>query len=519
MIIFIRYFLLLAYVIANNYFSIIIIDVEPCGSQTFHNEYLLPTPVSNSLRIITFDTDAQKIQQIDFLAFNHRSIEWSHFKLTTCTIEFLPSDMKNFRIIPAGEFRGIIRKCGVFDSNLSVVDLFYLDKTRPTLKGIICVDFPPAGSFADFQTDLNRHDILEQCKQQKINEIEDEIRKLDNKDPPHQYTLSHSKASTDKYKKAQTQLQKNVQKRNRLREEKEKICSGAQRINRTNLTSGGLNVLLHRNDRGQQYQQRVSFDNNSSLDEFCELACDLTMMCQAFTKLEGKYAGIKGFDGLYMRDNIIIAAESKFWATPPTLHTVISEKIIPKFDFLHSGAIKHIIEQSREEIQKAYRINQIYMLPYTMLSSGRIDCRLEHFTGEITFPRSSVEGESSKLLIEQGKASLESNSEISSNIAFSSATEVIGEATPVKNPTRADLSDYTSPETTSAFPSLIDTEAKLTPESHEKDRKEYLRTFIDKYIADTGSTIGEAQLLLISILEERSLEQDKAKRNLLTELS
>ncbi len=67
MIIFIRYLILLTYIGANNCFSIISIDIEPYDKRAiFYDQAQQSVAVTSSLRVLTFDTDAQRITRIDF---------------------------------------------------------------------------------------------------------------------------------------------------------------------------------------------------------------------------------------------------------------------------------------------------------------------------------------------------------------------------------------------------------------------------------------------------------------------
>ena len=168
------------------------------------------------------------------------------------------------------------------------------------------------------------------------------------------------------------------------------IQTNVKNTNRRGTNPATSNALIHWNVCEKRQPALTSLETINKSGELCELACDLTMMAQKFVKLDGKYGGNKGFDGLYKGDDIIVAAESKHWGSPPTLHTVIAEKIIPKFDFVHSGAIKHINEKSVNKISAAYEDKKVYMLAYAMLADGQIDCRLEHFIGDIKFPQTLV---------------------------------------------------------------------------------------------------------------------------------
>ncbi len=230
------------------------------------------------------------------------------------------------------------------------------------------------------------------------------------------------------------------------------------------------------------------------------------MMEQRFVKLDGKYGGNKGFDGLYMRDNIIIAAESKFWGTPPTLHTVISEKIIPKFDFAHSGAIKHIRKETQDKIEIGYKAQQIYTLPYAMLANWQVDCRLEHFTGEINFPQPILE----ENLRTPAKSEIKKEEQTTANqhqspsvaTALDVAAAFPAGAPTVKNrPTNVEASDEEKTsehqEPTAPFIKTADYDiSTLTPQSDKKDMQKVLGNLLSSFMEQTCMPSAELKAML-----------------------
>lgn len=517
MIIFIRYLILLTYISVNHCFSVIIIDIEP------HNKAIQlgnrTAPVSNSLRLLTLDTDAQKITRIDFLAFNHRSTESNQFALDFLNIEFRPSDMANFTITPVAGFKGIIRKSGAFACNLATGNLqarslSHLDETRPTLMGAVLGEDLAYAPFSDFSAALNSHDILEQCKQGKINEINQEIAVLDAKDAPHQYTISNSGHTTAKYKKAKEQIAKNALNRAAKLKKISDIQSGAEETKRTGVTPGNLQALIYWNTREKRQPAPISLEAINKSGELCELACDLTMMGQQFVKLDGKYESNKGFDGLYKRYDRIVAAESKHWGKPPTLHTVISEKIIPKFDFAHSGAIKHIRKKTIEELKMAYDAKKIYMLPYVMLTNGQVDCRLEHFTGEIKFPQPILEENLRKPakseIKKEEQTTASQHQSLSVAAALDAATAFPAGTPTIKiKPTNAEASDEEkndeSGDIKTSNPAGLKTPfthttshdtAALTPQSDQKDMQRTIDNFLASLIAHTQMSSAEVRKML-----------------------
>ncbi len=158
--------------------------------------------------------------------------------------------MENFTITPVAEFKGIIRKSGAFACNLATGNLqarslSHLDETCPTLMGAVLGGDLAHASFSDFSAALNSHDILEQCKQGKIATINQEIAVLDAKDAPHQYTVSNSKPTADKYQKSLRQIQKNATKRDELLQKINDIQSGAKRTNRTGITPENFYAAAH----------------------------------------------------------------------------------------------------------------------------------------------------------------------------------------------------------------------------------------------------------------------------------
>lgn len=519
MIIFIRYLILLTYISVNHCFSVIIIDIEPYNKgATFYDQAQQSVAVYNSLRVLTFDTDAQRITRIDFLAFNPRSTELNQFALDFLNIEFGPS-MAKFTVTPYDGFKGIIRKCGAFTCNLAPGNsressLSHLDETRLTLMKVDLREGFVHAPFSGFSAALNSHDILEQCKQRKIATINQEIAVLYGKDVPHQYTVSKSKPTADKYQKSLGQIQKNSIKRNELLQRISNIQSGAEKTNRTGITPENFYAAAHWDIHAQQCPVYTALANICNSDELCELACDLTMMEQEFIKLDGKYGGNKGFDGLYMRDNIIIAAESKFWGTPPTLHTVISEKIIPKFDFAHSGAIKHIRKETQDKIEIGYKAQQIYTLPYAMLANWQVDCRLEHFTEEIKFPQPILEenlrtpAKSEIKKEEQTTASQHQSPSVAAALdaaaAFPAGTPTIkieptnAEASnEEKNDESDDIKTSDQQDSTVPFIKTADYDiSTLTPQSDQKDMQKVLGNLLSSFMEQTHMPSAELKAML-----------------------
>lgn len=496
MIIFIRNLILLGCISVHHSFSVLIIDIEPYDRRaTFYDRNSQPVSVYNSFRVLTFDTDAQKITHIDFLAFDPRSTEYYQFALGYFCIKFKPSDTIDFTITPFDGFKGIIRKCGDFTCNLSTrnvqaIRLSHLDETRPTLMGVILgADFAHA-AFSSFFASLNNHDILEQCKQRKIDDINKEIANLDQKDGPHQHTLLNSKSSTSKYAKSLEQIQKNATKRKGLSERISNIRTGVEETKRMGITPQEFYAAAHWDTRAQQFPAYTPLANICNPDELCELACDLTMMEQCFVKLDGKYGGNKGFDGLYMKENMIIAAESKFWAKPPTLHVVISEKIIPKFDFLHNGAIKHIRKEIQDKIKIAYGAQQIYTLPYAMLNNWQVDCRLEHFTGEITFSQ----------VTEKEKLSTPEKREIKKEVfvtrdQHSVASKIKVESTDGETSDEGKKLDQQEIKSSFIKNDVYDI-STLTPQSASKDKQDVLGKLLSSFMEQTQMSPADLNIML-----------------------
>ena len=215
MITFIRYLVLLTYVSVSHCFAIIIVDIERYNDSIYVNG---SSPVSNSLKVVTFDTDAQKITRVDFLVFNHRSSDYNNFSLGFFGVGFTPKDMTDFTITIGRDFKGIIRRDGAFSCHLSTgslqaKSLSHLDETRPTLMGVTLLDNVTFDTFAAFSEMINSHDILEQCKQRKINETNNDIQKLDAKDAPHIQKINTMGKGTKGYEKSQEQVNENAKQR------------------------------------------------------------------------------------------------------------------------------------------------------------------------------------------------------------------------------------------------------------------------------------------------------------------
>lgn len=470
MILFLRHFILLTCLSVHCCYSVIVIDIETQrGIMHVTEQTKQSIPVSNSLKIVTFDTDTQKITSICFLGYNPRESTYNGFNLGTFVFGFTPSHMTDFTITPLDNFTGIIRRDGAFTYNLGTgnvqaTSLSHLDETRPGLMGLFLGNYV-ANTFDNFAAALSCHDVLEQCKQKKITEVQGEIERLDNKDKPHLYTLTHSKSSTQKYKKAQEQVTKNATDRQQKLDRISAIESGDEITNRTGVTPTDDHAWMYWNTRVQKHPAYITFASIPNADELCELACDLTMMAQSFTKLNGKYGGNKGFDGLYKGSDRIIAAESKFWKHPPTLHTVISEKIAPKFDFAHQGAISHISETSQRLINESYDVHKIYMLAYAMLANGKIDCRLEYFTGTIDFPKPQLIAVSIKAEVKVA----EENAEVSNE---SKASDLAEPVTPLTQATTFDVS-------------------LLTPQTDQKDMQKVFNNFLSSFKEKTGMSVDQ----------------------------
>lgn len=471
MILFLRHLILLTCLSVHYCYSVIVIDIETQHKSMRVTEQTQQSIlVSDSIKIVTFDTDAQKILSICFLGFNPRESTYNEFNLTTFMLGFTPSHMTDFTITPCNNFSGIIRRDGVFTYNLATgtlqaTSLLHLDETRPALMGLFLLSNYAVNTFDEFSTALNCHDVLEQCKQSKIAEVQKEIARLDDKDKTHLYTLTYSKSSTQKYKKAQEQVTKNATNRQKMIDRISAIQSGAEKTNRTGVTPRDDHAWMYWNTRAQKQPAYISFANIPNSDELCELACDLTMMAQQFIKLNGKYGGNKGFDGLYKKDNRIIAAESKFWGQPPTLHTVISEKIAPKFDFAHQGAISHISETSQRLINESYDAQKIYMLAYAMLANGQIDCRLEHFTGTIDLPKPQLVDVSIKTEVKVAR----DNTEVSTESKASDPAEPV---TPLTQTTAIDVS-------------------LLTPQTDQKEKQKVFNDFLSSFKEKTGMSVEQ----------------------------
>ena len=136
--------------------------------------------------------------------------------------------------------------------------------------------------------------------------------------------------------------------------------------------------MFYRTNNVQHKTNGSSFliPSKTEMGEIGEIACDLTMMAAKWVKLDAKYSGNKGLDGLYQKKDILIAAEAKYWKDEPPLNTILRSHLVPKFDIQHRGSIVCLDPSLRRKIENASRKESLYLLPYGILPDGQAYCKI-----------------------------------------------------------------------------------------------------------------------------------------------
>lgn len=164
------FFLLSLIISACPTYAIIMIDIDQCKQAfNFYENLYKVTPVNQSIRVVKFDTDSQKIESIDYLlAPNHRSTYTT--QLSTCRVEYSFQDTNRplLMIYPEANFKGIYRSWGKFEGLGEIKSLEPLDKTRPQWQ-IYFQDTFPEKTLEDIQTHLNKFDHPSQKTKWKQN--------------------------------------------------------------------------------------------------------------------------------------------------------------------------------------------------------------------------------------------------------------------------------------------------------------------------------------------------------------
>ncbi len=291
--------------------AIIIVDIDQ-SKEIFNlpGEGGEKITANRSIRMVTFDTDLQKILEVNYLLALNPRLAYT-YEFAYCTVAYGPlvKDNLNPTITPKTNSNVWLHSSGSFQTDLPIVDLAGSDETRPHGK-IVKLCQPNFPTFQEVEKILNNAELAKKNKQYKVKHS-----------IPLQFTWH-----ADKLK-------------------------------------GSLNVI-----------------NLAEKDGIGELICDLTMMSFGYTKLDAKHGANKGFDGLYEKEDRIIAAEVKFHKNPPTLDQIARDHLISKFDIQNKGALSLMKDIHKNKIIAASKSNSLYLLPYSLMNDGVVNARIQFYT-------------------------------------------------------------------------------------------------------------------------------------------
>jgi len=320
-------------------FAVIIVDIDSSQENInwIANDYFSPSDgrdirANHSIRVVTFDTDQQKILDIKYLlASDSRSSYRAN--LDSCDIEYggITADNRLIpRITPKQGFKGWIRSSGRFTCNSENLDGW--DKTRPMWSIVRQTETP---------ADLNLDAIRVYINQ---SDLEENLRKANPKlETPH-WKTGHKKSIVVSFYTHRTFYRRDCF-----------YYSSAKRKDPRSIFS------IHETGR------------------IGEIACDLTMMALGFIKLSGKYYGNFGIDGLYEKGDLLVAAEAKFHGSPPNLGAIVRDHLKPKFSMRDKGALGMLEKNQKDiyaKIERAHCLSQLHLLPYGILNDGKSYCRM-----------------------------------------------------------------------------------------------------------------------------------------------
>lgn len=118
-----------------------------------------------------------------------------------------------------------------------------------------------------------------------------------------------------------------------------------------------------------------------------ELAADITMQWLGFMKKDGKYneGSDNGFDGAYVRKDLLFLSDSKFFTDTPSLKTVLNKDLFATLENRLAN-----METKGSELQKATaqfirerfstHLKDIYLLPYVVILDGAIKALAKQYT-------------------------------------------------------------------------------------------------------------------------------------------
>lgn len=96
--------------------GVLMVNIDQCNQAfNFYKNDYETVPVNESIRVITFDTEQQEIESVDYLLAPTNRDVYKH-KLNSCEIEYsFQQTPPSITIYPAGEFKGIYRSFGKFE--------------------------------------------------------------------------------------------------------------------------------------------------------------------------------------------------------------------------------------------------------------------------------------------------------------------------------------------------------------------------------------------------------------------
>ena len=317
--------------------ALVIVDIDSSQENMnwIANDYFYPSDgrdikANHSIRVIAFDTDQQKIQNIEYLLASDARTSYS-VSLPCCDIQYGP--LQNGRLVPVitpkRDFNGWIRTSGRFTCNFESLE--GCDKTRPMWSMVKQTVTPVDLSLEEVRSYVNQADL-----EGKLKRANPSLEKV-------HWKTSHKKSMKVTFFVHGTHYYGD--------------CFYKQKS-----TS----------------QHPISIFSNQETGRIGEIACDLTMMALGFIKLGGKYYGDCGIDGLYEKGDVLVVAEMKFHGNPPSLDAIESKDLVSKFDIKNKRALNKLKKKESiyEKIVRANCSSQLYLLPYGVLNDGKSYCRM-----------------------------------------------------------------------------------------------------------------------------------------------
>jgi len=317
--------------------ALVIVDIDSSQENMnwIANDYFYPSDgrdikANHSIRVIAFDTDQQKIQNIEYLLASNTRTSYA-VSLPYCDIQYGP--LHNGRLTPVvtprRDFKGWIRTSGRFTCNSESLENW--DKTRPMWSFVRQTETPADLNLDAIRVYINRSDLEENLRKENPGL----------KNP--QWKTAHKKSREVSF-----------------------------------YTHGRFYQGDCFYKQKSMSQHPISIFSKQETGRIGEIACDLTMMALGFIKLGGKYYGDCGIDGLYEKGDVLVVAEMKFHGNPPSLDAIESKDLVSKFDIKNKRALNKLKKKESiyEKIVRANCSSQLYLLPYGVLNDGKSYCRM-----------------------------------------------------------------------------------------------------------------------------------------------